>query len=363
MERLGFATKVVADFSSAQRTLDRRGEKPIVIVPEIGVESASADQVVEFAEAEGGEVFVVYIADTISAEMYKRLVRTGTGEWIKWETVARELVDVVRRAHHREIGGSAKVVSFLPSKGGVGNTTIALECGVHLSAARKRSQNDRLAVLDLNFQGGTLAEALDLEPRFDVTEIMHRPERLDDQLIDIFTSRFSSGLDIFSSPTRFMQGEDVDPRIIYALLDALGRRYSSVLVDLPQHWLPWIDNVLQGSDAVVITGTSTVPGVKRMISCIQHIDEIKVPPERVSLAVNTCATDLFGRVSRRSELESTFKGRNVIYIPSDRVAVDALNSGQPISAVAPRKSITKSLQGLAGWIEKVLDQPTKNTDV
>ena len=59
---------------------------------------------------------------------------------------------------------TARVLSFLPSKGGVGNTMLVVETAVCLAARLKRG--GRVAILDLNLQGGTVADALDIEPRF-----------------------------------------------------------------------------------------------------------------------------------------------------------------------------------------------------
>ena len=69
----------------------------------------------------------------------------------------------------------------MPAAGGVGSTTMAIETAflLHNSAARGAST----CVVDLNFQQGVCAEYLDLEPRFDLTEIENQPERLDRHLL------------------------------------------------------------------------------------------------------------------------------------------------------------------------------------
>ena len=43
-------------------------------------------------------------------------------------------------------------------------------------------------MVDLNFQNGSCAEYLDLEPRFDITEVEDQVERLDRQLLDALLS-------------------------------------------------------------------------------------------------------------------------------------------------------------------------------
>lgn len=330
--------------------------KCLIVVADPSSDTALAARAVDFAEAESRHMFLVYVADTMSADAYKRLVRTAAGEWITWRTLPAEIAEVLRRAAGNQtehLGDGATVISFLPSKGGVGNTTLALEAGIYLASANKRNAG-RVAVIDLNFQNSTLADYVDLEPRFDITEIMDRPERLDAHLIEIFSSKHSSQVDVFSSPPRIVSPHTIQPEVIFALLDEVAKRYSYVLLDLPNQWHGWLDNVLIGSSAIVVTGEATVPSIKQIINKQKHLDSLTIRRDKAAIIVNACDTNLLGRISRKGEIDRTFSGRQIFYVRRDTaLAVEAANTGRPLMLAAPNRPISKNIRRVGDWIQSV----------
>src|SRR5207249_3796469 len=92
-------------------------------------------------------------------------------------------------------GAQPVVIAFVPSAGGVGNATIAIEVGIKLKSTKATRQR-RVCLIDLDFQTSHVCQYLDVEPRLRIHEIESNPERLDDHLFDIFKSQHSSGLDV-----------------------------------------------------------------------------------------------------------------------------------------------------------------------
>ncbi|KQP53661.1 AAA family ATPase [Methylobacterium sp. Leaf108] len=348
-ESLGYAPTLVAGLAAlrAERSFtDAR--RPLVLVADVAG-GTLADAALRLAQDEQGRAFVVYVADSLSPDLYKTLVRSQAGEWIAWDTCAQELRDLTRSfASAEPADRSARVVSFLPSKGGVGNTTLALETGIHLSARRKSPM--RVALLDLNLQGGTLADALDLTPRFEVGEIIAQPERLDEQLIDVFTSRHTPRLDVFASPPRRLDLGTVPPEIVFTLIDAIAKRYEAVLIDLPHAWVAWVDNVVQGSDAVVVSGGPSVPALRKLTQTLSHCDTLAIPAADLAVAVNACEVDLLGRVTRQAEIERPLAGRTLFRIRRDGAAANgALDAGRSLIEMAPTARISADIKALAEW--------------
>lgn len=321
--------------------------RTLIVVPETAGGPAAPD-VVAFAREMGERVFVVYVAAGLAPELYKALVRSRAGEWVGWDTCAEELRDLAKafEGTAQPVDQSGRIVSFLPSKGGVGNTTLVLETAVQLATRRRPV---RVALLDLNLQGGTMADALDVEPRFDVMEIVTQPERLDEQLIDVFTSRHAPRLDIFAGPARRLALEDIPPQIIFTFIDAIAKRYEAVLIDLPRVWGEWVDTILQGSDAVVVSGGATVPALRCLTHTLSHLDTLKLPAQRLAVAVNACDTDLLGRIVRRREIERPFADRSVFCIRRDSAATGALDAGRSLLEMAPNARASRDIRRLAEW--------------
>jgi pilus assembly protein CpaE len=351
-------------------------ERALVLIPAREGDAGEVGAVETLVLEEAGRCFAVCIAETIAPDSYKRLVRTGSAEWIAWPGDEGELRDLVARlkaAEPRAPRGTARIISLLPSKGGVGTTTLAVEAAYRLAldgrgrnaAGRKRGDR-RVAILDLNFQGGTATDALDLEPRFDVVEILNRPERLDEHLVEIFTSRHPSGLDVFASPRSRLGLDAVRPEIVFTLIDAVARRYDALLVDLPAVWLAWTDNVVRGSDAVVVTGGETVPALRRLKATLGWLKACGVPDSRVAVAVNGVATDLLGRPAGRRVIERALAEHRTFLLRRDDESLrEALDVGRPAFDLAPGGRLARDLKPLLAWMDSIVarhpaaDQPSR----
>lgn len=310
--------------------------------------------------AHGEAAFVVVVADTIPPDDYKVLVRTGAGDWVQWVSCDVELPEVVKRFAAPVHGGTGgRIVTFAPSKGGVGNTSLVAEIGVLLSGQKTASGRaaSRIAVLDLNFQGGTLADTLSIEPRFDLAEVAGRPERLDEQLTEVFASRYGERLDVFAPPPRPVMPDNIAPNLIFTFIDTIGPRYDLVLVDLPPLALGWTETLIDGSDAVVVTGIATVPGLRRLCDRLSRLEDLSGPAHRL-VVVNQAETDLMGRFVRRAEVDRLLGGRDNLLVRRDCASMEmAANAGQPLVETAPDGRLGRDIRRIAKWIEAVAARP------
>lgn len=352
-EALGYPATQRPGFNALRSDLKRANSgRALVLVAGTGL----AQEAGRLAAELGEHAFFVVVADTIAPDDYKTLVRTGSGEWVQWASCEVELGELAKRIAMPASGGTgARIVAFAPSKGGVGNTSLVAEAGVLL--AGQRAENKRpgpsIALIDLNFQGGTLADILDIEPRFDLAEIAGRPERLDEQLAEVFCSRYADKLDVYAPPRRAAPPEDIAPNLIFTFIDTISPRYDLVLIDLPQAPLGWTETLIEGSDAVVVTGIATVPGLRRLCARLNQIDELHVPAERRLAVVNQASTDMMGRFVRRTEIERALGGRTSILMRRDCAGMDAAaDSGQPLVETAPDGRLGRDIRRLAKWIDE-----------
>ena len=361
---LGLPIAMVA--SLAKMKADRRfveAPRPLVLIPDAPFGALDVAEAIDFAREQGGRTFVVCLAASIAPNEYKQLVRTGSAEWITLRDYEQELRDLIARINAAATPKcAATVLSFVPSKGGVGNTTLLIEVAIHLSTRRKRS-GLRIAILDLNLQGGTAADALDLDPRFDVAEIVDRPERLDEQLIDIFASRHSNGLDVFASPLSRISTDAIKPDLIFTFIDSIASRYDAILFDLPAQWSPWTDNLLRGSDAVIVCGGESVPALRRLAATLLHLDTLTIAESKLAAVVNPVASSLLGRISRRAVIARAMAGRRTFLVRRDDGSTGAaLDVGRPLLELVPNSRIARDVRRLAEWIETIVDHsPTAHS--
>ena len=189
------------------------------------------------------------------------------------------------------------VVSFAPSAGGVGNSTLAIETAIHL--VRDKSTKDaKVALVDLDFQMSHVCDYLDIAPKFQFEEIVAAAERLDDQLLSAFISRHSSGLDVFAASRSRFHTRDLDVEALSALFDRMARRYAYIIIDLPLSVHSWTIPVLAASKGILVTGRNTIPGLRQIEETLRALRAEALITGDVRAVINRCDFGLLGKVAR-----------------------------------------------------------------
>jgi pilus assembly protein CpaE len=312
----------------------------IVLVTAPTEDQGYFDRLVDVAGQYRNEVFLILISDEISASDYKRLVRTGGADWASAKTGVREVTDIIERRRQQTLspdspqargaeGRRPVTISFVPSAGGVGNSTLILEAAAYLKK-NKNSQNRKICLVDLDFQTSHLCDYLDGEPRLQIDELSNAPERLDDQLFETFTTHHGSGIDVIASPRSKFSPDRVNVNALDALFNMITRRYDLVFIDHPSTWFSWTPQVIGASDAALITGVNTIPCLRQMSETLVQVRSIGASSMKVAVVLNRCERTLIGMIARRKHAERVLRDERVFYVSERAEAVESVNMGIPI---------------------------------
>src|SRR6202011_811007 len=109
------------------------------------------DLLVRTAENYRRRIFFILVSDEISGSDYKRLMRSGGADWVSANAPAQEILDIiVRPAAGSDVAVTERarpvLVSFVPSAGGVGNSTLAIEVAMQLRTG-KATANRRVCLI------------------------------------------------------------------------------------------------------------------------------------------------------------------------------------------------------------------------
>ena len=102
-----------------------------------------------------------------------------------------------RRTSQEKVRG--KMLVFVPTKGGVGVTTLATNFAMSLT----KESGARVVVVDLDFQLGEIALGLGMTPAFSVVDALRNAARLDREFLSTLLTRHSSGLAVLGSPEEY----------------------------------------------------------------------------------------------------------------------------------------------------------------
>jgi pilus assembly protein CpaE len=310
------------------------------------------DRLVDIARRHRQHIFFILISDEISATDYKRLVRTGGADWVATTAAAQEIRDIISKQQVGEPapGPSARpvVISFVPSAGGVGNSTLAIEAAVQFKK-NKTTRDRRICLIDLDFQSSHVCDYLDIEPRLQIREISENPERLDNHLFDIFISRHSSGVDVIAAPRSKFNICELDLAALDALFAIMSTRYDIILVDLPVTWYAWTAQVMAASDGIVVTGFNSIPGLRQIAENLANIRRTQGVSGQIVVALNRCTTGMFGRVANRQHVQSVLTKEKLLYVRDDTAALESINVGIPTSIASPRRTISKDIGAIVAF--------------
>jgi pilus assembly protein CpaE len=318
-------------------------------------------KLIDIASRYRDQFFMILISDEISIADYKAVMLTGGADWVSANANPEEILDIILRRNARAVvearpGGSpgrtAVAISFVPSAGGVGNTTLVVEAGVHLKT-NKATRHRNVCLVDLDFQSSNVCDYLDIEPRLQIQEISANPERLDAQLFDIFISRHTSGLDVFAAPRTKFEYCDLDVSALDTLFSIASNRYDLMLIDMPVTWFAWTSKIITASDAVLVTGVNSVPGLRQTVETLAAVRDTPHAPGNIAVAVNRCQRRLISGIVRRHHVETTLGGEQIFYIGEEPVALESINTGAPMALSNTYRSIGKDVAILAGFCASV----------
>ena len=134
-----------------------------------------------------GRAPVIVVADAFDDALVRWLLQIRVSDFLRKPVEPKDVLKACIRSLKATSSlpdDGSQIISFLSPAGGVGTTTLAIEAAMLLRKAAPKD-SDSTCLVDLDFQNGTCADYLDLEPRLDLDEIGPHPERLDLQLLEV----------------------------------------------------------------------------------------------------------------------------------------------------------------------------------
>ncbi len=319
--------------------------KPAAAIISLGANSDQAIQLIERLKAECPETAIISAAQETSAELILRSLRAGAREFLRLPIRTDEFKTVFDRiiefcagqvSAAKKIGRMTAVFSC---KGGCGTSFIATNLAAAAAAAV------RTVLVDLNLEAGDLPLFLGLNPKYSIADMVARHGRLDERLISVFVTPFSTNLHLVASPKEVDPLDKIKPEHVFEVLQRLREYYDYIVLD-PQHTFDAITlTALDQSDEVVLVLTLDLPAIRSAQRALQIFDRIGYPRTKVRIVVN--------RWSKQIDLDlrdvEKLLGKPVIgSLPSDyQTVVNSINLGTPLVKSNSRSKIAREIKRVA----------------
>ncbi|RWK65085.1 response regulator [Mesorhizobium sp.] len=289
---------------------------------------------------------IIVVTQEFNASAARILVQLQIADFLVKPLTTADLVRSCVRALEgpgREENTESQIYTFMPAAGGVGATTLTLQTAFQLHHSVTRGSST--CVVDLNFQQGSCAEYLDLEPRFDINEIENQPERLDRQLLDVMLSKHASGLCVLAAPARPAEMRTFNADVVVRMLDLVSAYFDNVVIDMPRTWFPWTETVLLGSNKLYIVAEMTVPCLRHTQRLIQAVYETVGKEVKPNVIVNRFEQRLFESGIKRADVQA-FLGEHFVGGISNnyKLVREAVDRGVPLHEIDPNANVVNDLR-------------------
>lgn len=312
------------------RIIPRDGASPDVVIVDGRDDPGAAMQRVERVRAASPAAAVFMVALEASPDLILQSMRAGANEFLTWPPPADTLDQATRRTAARRTSTSddqpeSKTVAFFGAKGGVGTTTVAVNCAVELARLSKRST----LIVDVKPGLGEISLFLGIRSRYSLVDALDNMHRLDSDFLAELVVKHKSGVEILAGSDRFDRPGQGDATALEEVFRLLSRQYEYILIDAGNEITPCSIAALYSADMVCLVANPDVPSVRNAQRVLEHIKQLGTSPDRIRVLLNRAAEPFpIAPVQIETALghpiDQTF--------PSDyRVVSAALNSGVPLA--------------------------------
>lgn len=241
-----------------------------------------------------------------------------------------------------------QVIAICPVRGGIGASTLAVNLADQLQdrtgTFRKRTRN-RVAVVDLDLQFGTIASELDLTPSSGLFTMARDGVKPDRTFLEQCLVQHESGLEVLTAPDEFMPLDAFSREQVAALVETLRQEFDYVVFDLPRTLVDWLGAIVSNCDRMLMVTDSTVPSIRQAYRLIDFFSQERLEPP-VEMVVTHEKKPIF-LAGHHAEAEKVLGRKLRHWLPHDpRHARIALDRGQLLTQAARGCALSKAIRSL-----------------
>src|SRR5580692_6106439 len=282
---------------SVTRTLDRypsglellrflRAHAPQVVF--VSTESTTkAMEIAREVEKNVPGVQIVAVSRFVDPQILLEVMRAGIREFASLPFDRQTLVDALVRikdavqARPPAIEATNQVYSFLPSKAGVGTSTIAMNTAVAMS----RVQDASVLLSDFDLNSGMVRFMLKLDSAYCVTDAAEHALEMDESLWPTMVTTIDK-LDVLHAG-KLNPDFRIEPTQIRHLMEFMRRNYSALCFDMSGNLERYSLEIMHESKRIFLVCTPEIPSLhlaKEKYLYLKHLDL----GERVTILLNRC---------------------------------------------------------------------------
>jgi Flp pilus assembly CpaE family ATPase len=304
-------------------------------------------------------IIIALAPEDLPLEKARQLKKLGVDDVLPRTAINEEIVpqvDAIRTRRQAQLpavwGGHAtlgKVIAVAKSRGGVGSSLVAANMANELQQKEgffKKKAANEVAVVDLDFQFGSIAALMDVEESDAMWRMAMEESIPDTAFLDQAMTKAPCGVDVLAAPSRYGPLSAIKDEQIDAILDSLRRSHDYVVIDLPRALVEWITPVLAQADRLYLVTDVAVPSVRsaRKLIDFYHSEN---PALDIQLVASLEKKPLFPAAHHRAATKLLEKDFSYWVPKDDRTVRESVDRGVPLQDVSNRAPATRAIKKLA----------------
>jgi len=304
------------------------------------------------------QIFALSRYDT--TENIVKTMRAGATEFLSLPLDPAQILKAMIKATalrrlDQPAAATGRIWTVYSPKGGAGTTTLAANLAVELSSRLGKSA----CLVDLDYQSGDLALALNLNPVYSMVDITLNFRRLDSVFLQGTLTRHPSGIYLLAAPPYgSVDTAAIPAEHIRTVLDLLKTMYDVVIVDTARTLSDETVAALWSATRVLLLIERSLPFLRGYRRTVDMLDAIGVSRERVDVVVskNTASRAAIPLDKAKKSLDLSVTHT----LPrDDETALAALNRGVSLAEVRRSSPLRRAIAELATTL---LDGANTTTD-
>jgi pilus assembly protein CpaE len=325
-----------------------RHQPDVLVVDGVFQENSAFEQLEKTIVANPG-IAVILAAKTLTPEFLLRMMRMGVTEVLPQPVTGAVLKESIERATLRVRGvqktahRQGKVLAMVGCKGGSGVTFLSSNLGYAVASAEP---NKRVILIDLNLQGGD-AELFVSDGRSisNVASIAADINRLDSTLLDTSLVRVLPNYGVLAAAQDTHEAFSVKPEHITQLIEVAAKNYDLVLLDVPRSVDPVTVRALDRASEIYVVIQMTLPFIRDAKKLLADFRALGYGPDKIRLVINRYEKEPDITVK---DVQHTLGIAVYRTVPNSyRNVANSVNQGIPITKLAPRDPVAKTLEEMA----------------
>lgn len=349
--------KIIGQADSIEGTLNKLDEKNADVILIGSNVSDNGYKVCEKVTSEHPESAVVIIEETFKKDTIHKALFAGARDVLVYPFTPAQLVDSIYRSHellkqksvlHRENTINVKkqshlgnVITIFSTKGGVGKTFIA----INLAVALQKQSGKRVVLVDLDLDFGNAALALNIVPKFTISDVVDDINNIDQDLIESYLIKHESGIRILPANAKPQITEFINAEHIQIILRTLQKSFDYIIIDMPARFYEPVNPAFAISDNLFIVTTPEISTIRNVKSALITLNDLNYPKSKIKVILNR--KDSKGLIKTK-DVETTLNQNIYASINVDyKTAISSLNEGIPVSMKNIKKGMGKEFMNFA----------------